>query len=817
MSDKPDASLEQVVTPEGGRRVLSIKLDVTDLLPIAAPIAVPAATVPAELPAEPAATPAVIPARVPDAPITSRVVAFDAGQQATAALVDPADWNRQHALGRLRAWASSDGSGDRSTIDAEKLSAAFAWYDPDSAGRGTMSAFRLPHHDIRDGVLVVSRAGLLSAARAYMTGDVGIPDDDMGLCRLHLERHFAQLKEDPPWYTAPGATDRRVADGVVTLDARTKPGTIPGVLSVSWIQVAKVGTFRGHPMGPFAFTPEVFATIIANFLATENRMVPVDYEHATEALGESVFQDGAPAVGWIVELDNRGPDGLWGRVEWIDAAAVEHIRQGRYRYFSPAVAFNATDRVTGKAIGPTLVSGGLTNRPFLDGMAVVTAREPAPAIGAPIPDGVTPETAADTSPAVSTSPAATVVTASAVAPAAVEPAIETLPVTVEVAPAVTVAPATVLAPEHLPAKVRLRAELDAAWSRAPEKGLRTMSWHEGIEDREDLIEMLRYVLGLSKIAPEVEVMLGVAQLAVYVAGDLGERDGVDVREIVSRLRSILRLPALTTLEGVLAAIRSALQDPTFTEGAAGMSYHEPAGMTAAPSEMAVSPASVHIPAAISTAAVEPCSAAAAAETTLVSPGATCDMNATAIAAALNLSASASEEEILTAVNGLNGNVAAMSARLAAHDRKAAETEVDALIAQKRIDQEGRNGAVTLRLTQPENFLAMFPARAPVVEIAPAPAPAVVAPVVAAMRTAETPAAMSADMGVSVLPGNAGSTHLPPAGSVVKLPTSAQEHSEAVYTRATSLRKLDGTLSLRQAMIAAEDEIAADRRVLSAKV
>jgi hypothetical protein len=52
---------------------------------------------------------------------------------------------------------------------------------------------------------------------------------------------------------------------------------------------------------------------------------------------------------------------------------------------------------------------------------------------------------------------------------------------------------------------------------------------------------------------------------------------------------------------------------------------------------------------------------------------------------------------------------------------------------------------------------------------------------------------------------------------VKLPTSAQEHSEAVYTRATAMRKLDGTLSLRQAMIAAEDEIAADRRVLSAKV
>jgi len=142
----------------------------------------------------------------------------------------------------------------------------------------------------------------------------------------------------------------------------------------SWIQVARVGVYRGHSAGPFEFNSNVFNRIIDNFRRTKNQAVPVDFEHATEAPpGDgSIAQSGAPATGWIVDLDNRGDRGLWALVEWLEPG-LSLVRAKRYRFFSPTVAFNAIDGATGERVGPMLLSGALTNRPFLDGMAEVTA------------------------------------------------------------------------------------------------------------------------------------------------------------------------------------------------------------------------------------------------------------------------------------------------------------------------------------------------------------------------------------------------------------------------------------------------------------
>ncbi len=144
-------------------------------------------------------------------------------------------------------------------------------------------------------------------------------------------------------------------------------------VAVSVIQIAKLGAFQGHHAGPFEFTAAVFDEIIRNFNATANSQIPIDYEHASETMNSDVMQNGAPAIGWLKSLENRGKDGLWGTVEWMDAKAVDYIRSGRYKFFSPAVMFGAVDPVSGKNIGAAIVSGGLTNRPFLDGMAQVTA------------------------------------------------------------------------------------------------------------------------------------------------------------------------------------------------------------------------------------------------------------------------------------------------------------------------------------------------------------------------------------------------------------------------------------------------------------
>lgn len=158
-------------------------------------------------------------------------------------------------------------------------------------------------------------------------------------------------------------------------------------LPKTWNQIAKYGDFSGHAAGPFAFDEDVFATIIRNFYATANRAVPVDYEHGTEQTdpSSSIYQDGAPAVAFIRELQSRGEGGLWGLFEWVDPQAVQYVRQGRYRFFSPAVVFDAVDGASGAPIGAKLVSGGLTNRPFLDGMEPLAARDAAPATQQSLP------------------------------------------------------------------------------------------------------------------------------------------------------------------------------------------------------------------------------------------------------------------------------------------------------------------------------------------------------------------------------------------------------------------------------------------------
>lgn len=146
-----------------------------------------------------------------------------------------------------------------------------------------------------------------------------------------------------------------------------------------WNQLAKVGTFRGHSSGPFELTPIIFAEIVTNFLATANRRIPIDFEHASEAdeTSGSIPTDGAPAQGWILQLENRNIDGLWGLVDWLEPART-YIRQKKYRYFSPAIRFGAKDRVTGKPIGARMTSGALTNNPFLDGMQPLAARDSTP-------------------------------------------------------------------------------------------------------------------------------------------------------------------------------------------------------------------------------------------------------------------------------------------------------------------------------------------------------------------------------------------------------------------------------------------------------
>lgn len=141
------------------------------------------------------------------------------------------------------------------------------------------------------------------------------------------------------------------------------------------IQIAEIGSWKGHPSGPFELNARVFSEIVSNFMK-DGIPVPIDAEHASEAdaTSGSIPVNGAPAMGWIHSLENRGDKGLWGMVEWLEPAK-SYIKEGRYKFLSPAVRFGSKDRVTGQPAGARLTSAAITNNPWLKSMQPLRASD----------------------------------------------------------------------------------------------------------------------------------------------------------------------------------------------------------------------------------------------------------------------------------------------------------------------------------------------------------------------------------------------------------------------------------------------------------
>ena len=136
-----------------------------------------------------------------------------------------------------------------------------------------------------------------------------------------------------------------------------------------WVQVIPgEGEFKGHSEGEFALTADTIDSFIANF---DKRGTPLkfDYEHDTH----SGTSGPKPASGHVLELSRRDGDNgaqLWAFVEWT-AKAAQMIRDDEYNFCSPVFIDEFKDPVTGEQQGPTLLSIGLTDIPFLDGQAPI--------------------------------------------------------------------------------------------------------------------------------------------------------------------------------------------------------------------------------------------------------------------------------------------------------------------------------------------------------------------------------------------------------------------------------------------------------------
>lgn len=184
-----------------------------------------------------------------------------------------------------------------------------------------------------------------------------------------------------------------------TLLSANAPAVVRDGKTLQAIPVALTGRWmkRGQE---FVITPDDLRAMARNFSKRKNDQVVIDYEHASEtpevALGGPV-----PAAGWIhalriesghrdigrlknneqiadsrfqtngsmtqslsLSIANHGPI-LTAWVEWTKEA-LNLIRSGAYRFFSPAIDWNYRDKQTGEPQGATLTSGALTNHPFLE-------------------------------------------------------------------------------------------------------------------------------------------------------------------------------------------------------------------------------------------------------------------------------------------------------------------------------------------------------------------------------------------------------------------------------------------------------------------
>ena len=140
-------------------------------------------------------------------------------------------WNSSAALGRVRKWASSDGSGEKDTMDWAKYSKAFFWYDPDDDE--SFGGFKLPFADITDGKLwavprgIFAVAGVLQGAR----GGVDISEVDQDHIKDVVDRYYEKMRETfdddsiiVPWAKRAGGLSMKHEGDLVlaSLDAYTE-------------------------------------------------------------------------------------------------------------------------------------------------------------------------------------------------------------------------------------------------------------------------------------------------------------------------------------------------------------------------------------------------------------------------------------------------------------------------------------------------------------------------------------------------------------------------------------------------------------------
>jgi len=86
------------------------------------------------------------------------------------------------------------------TLGWRGVADAHAWYDGGARLPERKDAYKLPHHLLRDGKLVLSRRGVQRAMAALngARGGTDLPDTDRHRVYNHLKAHYRELGEEVP-------------------------------------------------------------------------------------------------------------------------------------------------------------------------------------------------------------------------------------------------------------------------------------------------------------------------------------------------------------------------------------------------------------------------------------------------------------------------------------------------------------------------------------------------------------------------------------------------------------------------------------------
>lgn len=128
-------------------------------------------------------------------------------------------WDGTMAEGRVRRWASSDGSGSKESMDWQKYQKAFFYVD--EADPENFTSYKLGYADIIDGRLQAVPRGIFAVAAALRgaRGGVDIPAGDKQTISNNVNKYYAKMDRESPL-----KGNARLEDTLYMLDVMLEDG-----------------------------------------------------------------------------------------------------------------------------------------------------------------------------------------------------------------------------------------------------------------------------------------------------------------------------------------------------------------------------------------------------------------------------------------------------------------------------------------------------------------------------------------------------------------------------------------------------------------